>query len=296
MVWQQVGTLIIAYDDIINFSCNRKSPELIQTFLDDSDVQQKIDFSKPIMLITHGWLDDHALIWIQETAQDAMKFIDTNVCIVGWDQLAKYNYFQAAKENTRLVSDYLTLFVKFLNQQGMSLDNVTLVGHSLGGQICGQVGNNLDGKIAEIYGVDPAGPLFTFPIDSGLKNRLDKGDAQYVQMILTSTNTLGVGKGDGHENFYPNGGNVPQPNCFFPVTSDAEMADQIVCSHLHATSLFRLSLDPSLVFKGKQCFNWMSFNLKACRRNPSDLLGVYNCKLPGDFYLNTLASSPFVKV
>lgn len=277
------------------FSNRRESPGLSQTFLDDPEVQQKIDFTKPIMLVTHGWLDNHELSWIQQTAQDALQFIDTNVCIVGWGRLAKYNYFQAAKENTRLVSDYLTRFVDFLNQEGMPLDVITLAGHSLGAQICGQVGSNLNGQIAEIYGIDPAGPLFTFPLDVGKGNRLDKSDAKYVQMILTSRYMLGVGAGDGHENFIPNGGTSPQPNCVFPVTSDVEMADQIVCSHLHATSLFRLSLDPSNVFKGVQCINWVAYLLKSCLLNPRDLLGVYNQKLGGDFYLQTSADAPYVK-
>lgn len=277
-----------------NFSSTRQSPVLSQTYLDDPKVRQKIDFTKPILLVTHGWLDNHNLIWLQQIAQDAQHFLDTNVCIVGWDQLAKYNYFQAAKQNCRLVSDYLTRFVNFLTQEGMSLDIITLAGHSLGAHICGQVGNNLNGQIAEIYGIDPAGPLFTFPVDVGKQNRLDKSDAKYVQMILTTRYTLGVGSGDGHENFYPNGGTSPQPNCVFPVSSDAEMADQIICSHLHSASLFRFSLDPSNAFKGRRCTNWVNYLLGSCMFNARDSLGVYSQKLGGDFYLKTSAVSPYV--
>ncbi|XP_065091125.1 lipase member H-like [Ochlerotatus camptorhynchus] len=290
------GEITTPIEEDVTFWCgNRKLPELNQTFLDDPDVQQKIDFTKPIMFITHGWLENHAINWMRQTAEDTLKFIDTNVCIVGWDHLSKYVYYQAARENTLLVSGYMTRFINFLDKNGMSLGKVTLVGHSLGAQVCGQVGYNLDGRLGEIYGLDPAGPLYTFPLDHGLQYRLDKTDAQYVQMILTSRYTLGVGKGDGHDNFYPNGGDAPQPNCVIPLTSDAEMVDQIVCSHLHSTSLFRLSLDPAMVYKGRKCFNWMSYFLKSCVLNPANIIGIHHSKkVVGDFYLKTSADSPYV--
>lgn len=289
------GEITTPIEEDVTFWCgNKNSPELQQILLDDPEVQEKIDFTKPIMLITHGWLESYNRSWIQKTAQDAIKFLDTNACVIGWTNLARYVYYQAARENTLLVSSYATQFVEFLVKEGYSLDNVTLVGHSLGSQIVGQMGHNLEGKVAEIYGLDPAGPLFTFPVDHGLENRLDESDAKYVQMILTSRYALGVGKGEGHENFYPNGGDVPQPNCIIPLTSDAEMADQVMCSHLHSTSLFRYSLDPALVFKGKECFNWMSYFLKTCILNPSDVMGVYSKKKAGNFYLKTSADSPYV--
>ncbi|XP_062548932.1 lipase member I-like [Armigeres subalbatus] len=289
------GEVTTPIEEDVTFWCgNRQAPEMNQTYLDDPDVRKKIDFTKPIMLVTHGWLDDHTKNWIQNTARDALTNMDTNVCIVGWGNLARYNYFQSARKHTLLVSGYMTQFINFLNKEGMEFDKVTLAGHSLGAQICGQVGYNLNGKLGAIYGIDPAGPLFTLPLDHGMQYRLDSSDAKYVQMIITSRGTLGVGKGDGHENFYPNGGDAPQPNCVLPLTSDAEMADQIICSHLHATSLFRLSLDPAMSYKGRKCFNWISYFLKSCGLNPANVIGVHSEKIGGDFYLRTSNDSPYV--
>lgn len=273
---------------------HRASPKLKQTYLDDADIQQKINFNKPIMLLTHGWLERYDISWIQKTAQDAIYQLDINVCVVGWGHLARYNYYQSARKHTMLVSGYMSQFINFLNLDGMPLEKVTLVGHSLGGQICGQVGYNFEGQLGAIYGLDPAGPLFTFPVDVGLRYRLDKSDAKYVQTIITSRYTLGVGKGEGHQNFYPNNGDAPQPNCVIPLTSDAEMADQIVCSHLHSTSLFRLSLDPALVFKARQCLNWAFYRLGLCNDKSADVLGVHSRKLHGDFYLRTSHDAPYV--
>lgn len=47
--------------------------------------------------------------------------------------------------------------------------------------------------------------MFTHPFRESVGNRLDSGDAQYVQAIHTST-VLGTYTSAGHADFYPNGG------------------------------------------------------------------------------------------
>lgn len=77
--------------------------------------------------------------------------------------------------------------------------------------ICGAAGKRVRrGRINTIIGLDPAGPLFdgTAPI-----NRLDFGDADYVEVIHTDVGTFGIGAAIGHADFYPNGGSN-QPSCF----------------------------------------------------------------------------------
>lgn len=51
-----------------------------------------------------------------------------------------------------MVGEYLATFIKSLNELGVSYDDVTLVGHSLGGQISGIAGGYLDGQIGQIFG------------------------------------------------------------------------------------------------------------------------------------------------
>ena len=83
------GEVTTPIEKAVTFWCgNRQSPELVQTFLHDPDVHEKINFLKPVMIITHGWLDDHTKNWIQNTAQDALENMDINVCVVWWGHLA----------------------------------------------------------------------------------------------------------------------------------------------------------------------------------------------------------------
>lgn len=43
--------------------------------------------------------------------------------------------------------------------------------------------------------------------------RLEKSDAQFVDIIHTSGGIYGYRMSHGHADFYPNGGRPPQPGC-----------------------------------------------------------------------------------
>ncbi|KAL9700201.1 hypothetical protein quinque_003642 [Culex quinquefasciatus] len=281
--------------DVKFFCGNRNAPSLEATTIDDGSLEGKIDTSKPLVLVIHGWLDNSSRNWMKLMAADYLQFVDTNVCLVDWGNLAIYGYAFAAN-HTYAVGDYVAEFVSYLNGQGISLSKVTLVGHSMGAQISGQAGMKLGGQVGAIYGLDPASPLFKMPFDVGTSRRLDKSDAKYVQMIITSRCTWGVCVGDGHENFYPNGGLVPQPNCVVPVFSNAESPEPISCSHCHAYTLFRMSLNPKNVFNGKKCSGFVAYTAMACLFNPTSKMGIYSRRLGGDFYMLTRPVQPFTPI
>lgn len=57
--------------------------------------------------------------------------------------------------------------------------------------------------------MDPASPGFEcIPIQ---KDRLNKEDAEFVDVIHTAGGTLGFLDSMGHVDFFPNGGIAPQP-------------------------------------------------------------------------------------
>lgn len=92
-------------------------------------------------------------------------------------------------------------------------NNILLIGHSLGGQISGFVGKLINEKVGKklprIIAMDPAGPLFdTRPEDK----RLNKNDAEIVEVIHSDGGTFGFLNSCGTIDFFPNGGSS-QPGC-----------------------------------------------------------------------------------
>ena len=157
---------------------------------------------------------------------DWVEFVNTNICGVDWGRLAQTDYFTAAIENTKKTAYVVTLFIKGLITAGMSPTNITIAGHSLGAHIAGFIGKNLNSNsltIARIYGLDPAGPLFTLPFLNFPTHRLSYDDARYVQVIHTASGTYGAQVSLGLADFYANAA-VLQPGCIFSLFIQSESA------------------------------------------------------------------------
>ena len=148
---------------------------------------------------------------------------DYNVFAIDWSKGAKtINYLKAAAD-TRTVGPLVADFIKKLaNLTGASPSTMHCVGHSLGAHICGFVGKNIKSpKLAQISGLDPAGPGFSKNV-----TRLHQTDASLVTVIHTSAGFLTtegyvpielrgfLGTTDhlGDFDFWPNGG-TKQPGC-----------------------------------------------------------------------------------
>lgn len=261
---------------IIIFFLYSQHPNL--TVVKVNDTQNIIDPTKKIGFLIHGWIDSANRTWIREAASEWTKYQDINVFIVDWSRLANYEYTIAANTHTRSVGAYVAVFINYLTTLGIKLDDIIITGHSLGGQIAGFAGAALNGKIGQIIALDPAGPLFTFPLINSHENRLDKSDAQFVQVIHTSGGLLGVYYETGHVDFYPNDGIAPQIGCFVPLLTDSPTPDFISCSHFKANSYFIQSLNPAINCKASKCSSFGSWFLRACIFQPTDQLGIYNSK------------------
>jgi pancreatic triacylglycerol lipase len=110
--------------------------------------------------------------------------------------------FQATA-NTRLVGLEIAHLVKRLQEDfELRLEDVHLIGHSLGAHTAGYAGERLPG-LGRITGLDPAEPYFQ---GMGSAIRLDKTDAQLVDVIHTDGKSLwfleipgyGMSQGCGH--------------------------------------------------------------------------------------------------
>lgn len=138
-----------------------------------------------------------------------------NVVVVDWGMLAdpKFSgdagnlFYGFAVKNVPLVGRRVGEFVLFLMKNGAvrSLDQVHLIGFSLGSHVSGNAGNTLKeltGQVpARITGLDPAGPSFY----KGLRlssRQLSTEDANFVDIIHTNQGALGIYKNIGHVDFY----------------------------------------------------------------------------------------------
>lgn len=141
-----------------------------------------------------------------------------NVVVVDWSLLSHDLYIET-RLHIRRVAQQIAKLIIFLDLYvRLDVASVHIVGHSFGAQIAAYASHLLKRETGKtpgrITGLDPAAPLFEYPEAEVLEQRLDPGDAHFVDVIHTNGNHLGIMKPAGHVDFYPNGGEI-QPDCSF---------------------------------------------------------------------------------
>uniref|UniRef100_A0A8C3S2I2 triacylglycerol lipase n=1 Tax=Chelydra serpentina TaxID=8475 RepID=A0A8C3S2I2_CHESE len=268
----------------------------------------KFNLTAKTFFIIHGWtMSGMFESWLESLVaalQEREK--DANVVVVDWLGLAHQLYTDAVN-NTKVVGKAVARVLNWLQEkQNLLLENVHLIGYSLGAHVAGYAGNYAHGTIGRITGLDPAGPMFEGVDPHG---RLSPDDADFVDVLHTFTKeTLGVSIGIqmpvGHIDVYPNGGDF-QPGCGLSDVLGAiaygNIGDVVRCEHERAVHLF---VD-SLVNQDKQSFAFQctdSSRFKkgiclSCRKNRCNSIG-YNAKKMRNkrnskMYLKTRADMPF---
>ena len=147
-------------------------------------------------------------------------FIDWSAGSQTIDYIAAFNRVPHVGQ---LVADYLD----FLSENGLlQWHTLTVIGFSLGAHIAGITGKRVrHGRIHNMIGLDPAGPLFSQYDPS---DRIDASDAEYVECIHTNGPFLFIGAGIGaaicDSDFFPNGGES-QPGCLTNTCSHGRSVD-----------------------------------------------------------------------
>lgn len=85
-----------------------------------------------------------------------------NIVVVDWESLAKIpnasvtvSYYQIVEDNVPLVANEITSWLTSLfNKKLINYSEVHIIGFSLGAQIAGIVGSQLEGEIGRISGVN----------------------------------------------------------------------------------------------------------------------------------------------
>ncbi|KAF4020784.1 hypothetical protein G4228_012481 [Cervus hanglu yarkandensis] len=180
-------------------------PSCGQLVEESSDIQNSgFNATLGTKLVIHGF---RALgtkpSWIDRFIGALLRAADANVIAVDWVYGSTAAYFSAVE-----------------NALGVSESSIHIIGISLGAHVGGMVGHFYNGQLGRITGLDPAGPEYT---RASLEERLDPGDALFVEAIHTDTDNLGIRIPVGHVDYFINGGQ-DQPGC--PTSIYAGLVEQ----------------------------------------------------------------------
>ncbi|XP_070287912.1 pancreatic lipase-related protein 2-like [Myotis yumanensis] len=290
--YQPISSMDLATVNISNFQLDRKT-----------------------RFIIHGFIDKGEERWLMDMCQRMFKVEKVNCICVDWKRGARTGYNQAV-HNIRVVGAEIAFLIEELStKMGYSLENVHLIGHSLGAHAAGEAGRRLGGSVGRITGLDPAEPGF-----QGMPKevRLDPSDAMFVDVIHTDTSPIvpnlgfGMSQKVGHLDFYPNGGkqmpgckkNIPSPivdvNGLWEGTRDFA-----ACNHLRSYKYYSSSILNPDGFLGYPCASYEEFQKNGCFPCPvtgCPKMGHYADQFQGNtsavgqtFFLNTGASGNFAR-
>nr|XP_049702017.1 pancreatic triacylglycerol lipase isoform X1 [Helicoverpa armigera]XP_049702019.1 pancreatic triacylglycerol lipase isoform X3 [Helicoverpa armigera] len=232
----------------------RHNPKSAQSLLFDNEESVKssnFNPNVPTIVLAHGYFSSQSTPPNPRLRDTFLEKSDVNVIVVDWSQVAISDYVTAVW-GVPGVGRALGQFLAFLNSvTGTPLDQMHLIGLSLGAHVVGNAGRELGGKVARVTGLDPAGPLWNLN-----SNRISPNDAVYVEAIHTDggylVGGLGIGSDVADADFYVNGG-VDQPGC-----------QTHVCSHMRSYRLFDASVKYNHII-GKECSSSLQITLNTCR-------------------------------
>ncbi|CAG9838755.1 unnamed protein product [Diabrotica balteata] len=246
--------------------------------------------TNPTKIIIHGFTSSIRDIMFMKLKKAYLEAGEHNVIGMDWSVLCDFEYI-SAMHGVREAGQYLGEFIKWLQFVGVSLEDIHLVGHSMGAHVAGVgAGKIKNGKVGRITGLDPARPGYR---DNRLDNKLDINDAILVECLHTFIQVLGLAEPIGHIDFYPNGG-MFQPGC--PDLNDIwKMGESLYCNHGRAYHLFAESIVNDKAFKSVKCKSVQEAVVSKCTEESDVYMGQYDSynNAKGIYYFKTRDRPPF---
>ncbi|KAJ8730873.1 hypothetical protein PYW08_002286 [Mythimna loreyi] len=280
----------VVLGDAYFYLYTRRNTDAEQLEIPEDDAlftSQYFNSSNDIKVVTHGWLSSDKSEWLQKIRDNWLRKDDFNVITVDWSEIAKNPVYPWPAFSTRYVGKRTAKLLDSIART-YSLDGkvMHLVGHSLGSHVMGYAGFFSNQRIYRITGLDPARPLFELP-QMAPEYRLDKSDAEFVDIIHSCGGLYGYWRSHGHADFYPNNGQAKQPGCegIQPVLE--------ACSHGRATLYFAESINSKVNFVSYPCENWDKFVNGECKENPVNMGYPVLTNITGNYYLHTNSEPKF---
>ncbi|XP_034128125.1 phospholipase A1-like isoform X3 [Drosophila guanche] len=246
----------------------------------------KFNAAHPTRFVIHGWTQSYTAGMNKNIRAAWLGQGDYNVIVVDWARARSVDYATSVMA-VAATGKKVAKMINFLRSNyGMSMDDLYVIGHSLGAHVAGYAGKNTDEKVHTIIGLDPALPLFNYKKPN---KRLNSEDAHYVESIQTNGGTLGFLKPIGKGAFYPNGGKT-QPGCGLDLTGS--------CSHGRSVTYYAEAVTQDN-FGSIKCGNYEAAVNNQCGSTYSSVRmgGVTNAYMvSGDYYVPVNSAAPFGKV
>lgn len=261
--------------------------------------------SKTIFII-HGWTMSGIFErWMHKLVSAVMqRESDANVVVVDWTPMAQQLYPDAVNHTRGVGLDIAAMLNWLQDATQLPLENVHLIGYSLGAHVAGFAGTFVQGTIGRITGLDPAGPMFEGVEE---QKRLSPDDADFVDVLHTYTRealgvSIGIQQPIGDVDIYPNGGEV-QPGCGIGdvLTVAGNFMEVMKCEHERSVHLFVDSLmNKDHMSYAFQCTGPDRFKkgiCLSCRKNRCNNIGYNARKMRkrrnSKMYLKTRAVTPY---
>ncbi|KAM8704976.1 hypothetical protein ACLKA7_009436 [Drosophila subpalustris] len=237
----------------------------------------------PTRFVIHGWTQTYKS-GMNKNIRDAwLSNGDYNVIVVDWARARSVEYASSVVAVPKVGKKVAAMINFLVSDFGMSLNDLYVIGHSLGAHVAGYTGKNTKGQVHTIIGLDPALPLFNY---NKPNKRLCSTDAYYVESIQTNGGTLGFLKPIGKGAFYPNGGKT-QPGCPLDVTG--------ACSHGRSTTYYAEAVAQDN-FGTIKCSSYENAVANSCGSTYSGVrMGADTnaYMVAGDFYVPVNSKAPF---
>ncbi|KAL5279313.1 hypothetical protein ACFFRR_003726 [Megaselia abdita] len=249
--------------------------------------------SRKLVVLIHGYGENVNNSKTNIIKEKLLEIQQANVLSMDYSSLAPRGCYIEAVKNSRVVGRCLAQFIDFLiHYIKVPRSNVHVIGFSLGAQIAGVAGHFVANKLKRITGLDPSKNLILTANNDTF--RLDRSDAEYVDIISTDPFQRGIMDGGGHLTFYPNFG-IYQPGCFNASENSNEIS---LCSHKRVTELYAESIVSLTPFYAYLCQSLQQYDSFRCVPDVLRLktMGYFvEVGLEGSYFGSTNSQSPYAR-
>lgn len=183
----------------------------------DKPLNKTITTNIPWKFFIHGWTTSpETSEWFFIHKKNYFEKGNYNIVFVDWSKSGNQSFINSVYY-TKPVGFFFGDFLLNLHAFHVPLEQIHLLGHSLGSHMAGFAGKRvyekLNKKINRITATDPARPLFEWPFLVPQSLRISENNAEFVDVFHTDSGNYGMQTAIGHIDVYFNTGKRFQPGC-----------------------------------------------------------------------------------